>query len=615
MFYKSKATLAVAAAITSFFSTSAFAQDAIETITVTSNKIEQSIENVLATVNVITRDDIDKANARDLPTLLQSLGGIDIVRNGGQGQNASLFIRGASSSHSLVLIDGIRVGSASLGYKSLSTVPLNSIERVEIVKGSRAAWYGSDALAGVINIITRTGDSSSVAFTSGADNYTDLQFSGALNGENYAVVLNAGAEKTDGFDVTTNQDLDRDGYENQNVGINARFQTADFGEFKFITQYSEGEVEYDSSGDDLQEFEKFHTLLGWTKSVGSFDHQLQLSQSKDKEFNTMQVPTAWHKPSNYQTNREEANYQLAVNVNSQWDLAGGIDWNHEDLSDSVNAWAGPDQPKSGFTDETRDNLGVYVGGYFDSQALNVNAVVRRDDNSDFGVNNTYNVAVGLPVSDIGMFRATHGTGFKAPTFNNASSIWGTNPDLQPEESANTELGFNLNLAQGQLDVAVFKNDIDNLIQWVQGPENVAKAVFEGVEISGQFSLFGFDNNANFTYLDAKDEHTGTQLVLRPKHAVNWTVSKQIDALYVAVEMQYRSDRLSYYQTPLQSYTLWNVSVNYNIVDNIKLNARLENAFDKDYVTNVAGTNWQTGEITSNYVGAGRRLYVGINYSF
>ena len=198
MLNKSALGVAVAAALS--FSVSADEQS-IEHITVTANKFEQSINDVLASVTVIDRADIEASYVRDLPSLLATQAGFQINANGGFGQSSGVSLRGASSRHTLILIDGVRTGSATLGYKSISNIPLNSIERVEVIKGSRAAVYGSDALAGVINIITRKAQNTTLDVTFGSDSYQEYQVATGGQFAGVDVAVNAGYEKTDGFDV------------------------------------------------------------------------------------------------------------------------------------------------------------------------------------------------------------------------------------------------------------------------------------------------------------------------------------------------------------------------------------------------------------------------------
>ncbi|MCG7543410.1 TonB-dependent receptor [Pseudoalteromonas sp. MM17-2] len=608
----------VAAGIAALFSGAVFAQQqqSIERLTVTANKFEQPIENVLASIDVITRADIERLGVRDLPALLSNYAGVDIVRSGGQGQSTSLFIRGAASSHSLVIVDGVRVGSATTGYKALSSVPLNSIERVEVIRGARAAWYGSDALAGVINIVTRDGDSQSVSVQSGSDNYVNAQGAFAFRQGAFNAAFNLGYEHTDGFDVTTGQDPDEDGYENQNLGARFGYDLGDYGVLELLGQYSEGYVEYDTSfGDDYTDFEKYHVQLGWRKNHGAFAHKLQTSLAQDDEINTQQHGAPGYRGNEYSTARDELSYQLNYVFSPAITVSGGADYYYEDISDSYSSSATPEQPASGFTVQTRNNKGVYVGGYYDGQAFNTNAVVRHDDHSQFGGHFTYNLAAGVPLSDIATFRASYGTAFKAPSFNDASSIWGSNDALQPEESNNAELGLRLDLQSGQYDIALYQNQFDNLIAWGNnGPENIAKASFEGVELSAQVQdMFGIDHQLNFSYVDAEDDNTGQALVLRAEKTLNWSVGKQFDKWYVGAQLQYRSDRLSYYRTDLPSYTLVNLNARYQLLRDLTFTFGVDNLTDKEYITNVAATDWSTGEVTSAYRGAERKVYAGLQF--
>ncbi|WP_105257992.1 TonB-dependent receptor domain-containing protein [Pseudoalteromonas sp. T1lg88] len=607
----------VALSLAALFSASVAAQSqTIEHITVTANKFEQPLEQVLASVNVITRDDIERTGVRDLPALLSSYAGIDIVRSGGQGQTSSLFIRGAASRHSLVVVDGVRVGSASLGYKALETLPLNSIERVEIIRGARAAWYGSDALAGVINIITRNGDSKTLSVSSGSDNYVNVQGAYALTQGAFKGAINLGYEQTDGYNVTTGQDPDRDGYENQNIGARLSYDFDTLGKLEFVGQYSDAEVEYDGTSSDFSKFENYHLQLGWQKAHGRYAHTLKTALVKDDNFNTLKNPYPGYKANQYITERDELGYQLNIALNDALTISSGLDYYYEDVGDSINAYALEGQPQSGFVNETQSNKGVYVGAYYLHDAFSTNAVVRNDDHSEFGGESTYNLALGVPFADIATLRASYGTGFKAPTFNDASSIWGANPDLQPEESTNAELGLRLNIAGGQYDVAVYKNTFDNLIDWgFNGPENINKASFEGVELSAEVEdWFGINHTLNFSYVDAQDDNTGEDLVLRAKRTFNWGLGKEFDKWYVGAQLQYRSDRVSYYRTHLPSYTLLNVNARYQLVDNISFDFAIENLTDKEYVTNVAATDWTTGAITSEYIGAERKVYAGVSLS-
>ncbi|MEI8605591.1 TonB-dependent receptor plug domain-containing protein [Pseudoalteromonas sp. B160] len=276
-----KSTLGVAIAAALSFSVSA--EQSIERLTVTANKFEQSITDVLASVTVIERSDIEKNNYRDLPSILSNIAGVDIVRNGGFGQKADVFVRGATAKYTLVLVDGVRVSDASSGSVSLTNIPVNSIERVEIVKGARAAIYGSDAVAGVINIITRQATNNTLSATLGTDSYENYQLAGGIVKDAVTFHYNLGYENTDGYDVTgkdpsqpVTKDHDDDGYTNKNIGFNLAYKTENAGVFSLLSQYSKGQGEYDNAyGNDAYDFENYTAKLGWKKAL-RFIHKVPL---------------------------------------------------------------------------------------------------------------------------------------------------------------------------------------------------------------------------------------------------------------------------------------------------------------------------------------------------
>ncbi len=215
---------ALSAAIATALSFSAFADQNVEHITVTANKFEQSLESALSAITVIGRAEIEKSNVQDVVSLLDNVAGIQAVRNGGFGQSVSLFLRGNDAKHTLVLIDGVRVTDANSGDNSLNNLPLNSIERIEIIRGAKAAIYGSDAIAGVINIISREGNNNTIALTTGSNNYSKTEATVNYKKDKFSIAANAGYTHTDGYDViekdpeaAITKNHDSDGYYNGNA--------------------------------------------------------------------------------------------------------------------------------------------------------------------------------------------------------------------------------------------------------------------------------------------------------------------------------------------------------------------------------------------------------------
>ena len=605
-----KTTLGVAISAALSFSVSG-AEQSIEKITVTANKFEQSINDVLVSVNVIERAEIEASNVRDLPTLLSTRVGFQVNPNGGFGQNTGVSLRGTGSGDTLILIDGVRTGSATLGQKALNNVPLNSIERIEIIKGSRAAVYGSDALAGVINIITRESDNLSLSATFGSDSYQNYQVAGSVKSDDITTAFNAGFEKTDNFDVLQGVAPDEDGYENKNLGFKVNYTDAHYGDFKLLGQYSEGYADYDSSFSpadstiERDDFKNYQLSAGWSKNYTNQTHSIDLALSTDDSDNTYVDFSVGPTTSTFITKRTQIDYNGQYLLSNELNISGGINWYNDDVSHSS-------QP---FVEDSRDVLAVFVGAYYDADKVLANLTVRQDDDEQFGDETTYTAAAGYHLSEDATFRISQSTGFKAPTFNDLYYPVYGNPDLQPEKSVNRELGLSVDFDIAQVDIAIFRNDIEDKIDYDANfaLANIDEARYEGVEFSLSQQFFGFDSNLNFAYLSAEDEETGAELRNVAKRTFNWELAKQFGAFDASLDMQYRSDRQGAV-TRLGSYTLWNLAGNYQVNEHIEVSLRVENLFDKEYNAVDSNTDFTTGEVYY-YNTPERRFFAGASYQF
>ncbi len=605
-----KTTLGVAISAALSFSVSG-AEQSIEKITVTANKFEQSINDVLASVNVIERAEIEASNVRDLPTLLSTRVGFQVNPNGGFGQNTGVSLRGTGSGDTLILIDGVRTGSATLGQKALNNVPLNSIERIEIIKGSRAAVYGSDALAGVINIITRESDNLSVSATFGSDSYQNYQVAGSVKSGDITTAFNAGFEKTDNFDVLQGVAPDEDGYENKNLGFKVNYTDAHYGDFKLLGQYSEGFADYDSrfspadSTIERDDFKNYQLSAGWSKNYTNQTHSIDLALATDDSDNTYVDFSVGPTTSTFITKRTQIDYNGQYLLSDELNISGGINWYNDDVSHSSQL----------FVEDSRDVLAVFVGAYYDADKVLANLTVRQDDDEQFGDETTYTAAAGYHLSENATFRISQSTGFKAPTFNDLYFPLYGNPDLQPEKSVNRELGLSVDFDIAQVDVAIFRNDIEDKIDYDANfaLANIDEARYEGVEFSLSQQFFGFDSNLNFAYLSAEDEETGAELRNVAKRTFNWELAKQFGAFDASLDMQYRSDRQGAV-TRLGSYTLWNLAGNYQVNEHIEVSLRVENLFDKEYNAVDSNTDFTTGQVYY-YNTPERRFFAGASYQF
>ncbi|AOT09656.1 TonB-dependent receptor domain-containing protein [Pseudoalteromonas luteoviolacea] len=613
---------ALSAAVLAAVSFHTSATQEIERITVTANKIEQSQKDVLASVSVIERTDIERSGARDLVTLLSQQAGIQINSNGGFGHNAGLTLRGGSSKHTLVLIDGNRVGSATLGYKSIAKVPLQSIERVEILKGSRAAIYGSDAMAGVINIITRRAEHTTADMTLGSNSYRNAQVATSFKSDALTVLANLGYEETDNFDVLQGTQPDTDGHDNTSLGLRAEYQITSESKVFAAFQGSEGDTNYDSRFGSSNatvfqsKFDNQFLSIGFETQQGNVSHAFTATKSQDESVDVNEFGA-----SKTVTKRNILNYDGHIDVQENWVVLGGINATEDDVSEST----------STYVQSKRDTLGVFVGTVYEYDQALVEATVRYDDDDQFGSEVTHSLAVGYKVHRDATFRLAHNTGYKAPTFNDLYFPSSGNPALSPEESDNFELGLKASVADTVIDFAIYQTDYTNKIVWRQdtngnwGPDNVENAQHSGLELSISNTLmFGIESNFNYAFVNAKDNTNGKPLPQVAKSTANWQLAKQWDDFEVITELQFRGERDSTASLPtgeayrLDSYTLVNLAANYDFSDAVKLSARIENLFDKEYgaVASSLVKNEQSEVTGVNYYNTPeRRFFVNLQYRF
>lgn len=624
MLKKSKVALAIVLASASCFAFGQQANSNIEVITVTANKKEENLQQVLASVTVIDRAEIERSNARDLASLLANQTGLQVNRQGAQGQTTSLFIRGLETKYTLILIDGVRVGSATLGYKSIANIPLSSIERVEIVKGSRAAYYGSDALAGVINIITRQDVSDKVALTLGSNNYHNVQLSNAHNTQNLKLSLNAGYEKTNGIDVLENDktnaaDPDNDGYYNANLGANVRYQLSDNVAFKALAQYSKGYVEFDNYYDgqatslDKTDFENYHAVIGATLTGEKLSNSIDLAYTQDQD-----KTAASYGDSKFQTSRIQLDYVADYIVNDTFSLNGGVNWYQDKLDTST-----------AYSVTSRDNIAAFVGAYYELNALTVNGALRLDDNEQFGSKETYSWAVGYQVNEEVLVRYTQSSGFKAPTFNDLYYPNSGNPNLLAETSLNREVGVRYFADAYSVEATAYKNEFANKIAWAPSPTpeqpyrwapaNIGNVASEGVEVEATTELFGFEHGVSFSYTSTEDLKTQQALNFVSPRIWRYQLGKVWGEFDMNFDIQYHSAAKATLVAELPAYTIANVSGNYQFSEQLSINARIENLFDKEYHPSQGYGVDLNGDYKNDevyfYNAQGITGFVGVSYLF
>jgi vitamin B12 transporter len=569
------------------------------TIEVTARRSATEIDAALAAVRVIDRAEIERRQAGDLLELLRGEPGIDITRSGGVGQTTTLFLRGSNSNHALVLVDGARVASANSGLYDFAHLPLADVERIEIVRGPRAAFWGSDAIGGVVQIFTRKVDGFAGRVTAGKYGRlgTDVSFGG--RGERGEMSLTIGQEQTDGFSATNEgafgHDPDRDGYENNHARFNA---ASSIGEqiVRFAAQGTEAEVDFDQG---VTEAENSSAVLSVEGEIGEgWTHHAAFGHSRED------LATAAYF-SAYEARRSTFDWHHQYTLGEATSLSGGFNYARErgaELETFGN---------SVVFGATRHNRAGYLGVQHEAGQHRFELTGRYDDNSAFGGEGTFQAAWGWQLADSTRLRASYGEGFRAPSLNELYSpgyggLFAGNPDLQPEQSDTAELGLRQDFGRDHsLEASLYRSRIDDLIAYAGGELfqaiNIARADIDGLELEYNGRVGAFSIVANATLQDAENRDTGLDLLRRPGRKGTLRVDYRWDSGATLGVETFGSGTRDDFDGELPGYGLVHVVGSLPIGDRWRLGLRLENVGDRDYA------------VLSGYNTPGRGAYVTVAY--
>ncbi|EKO3944839.1 TonB-dependent receptor [Vibrio fluvialis] len=605
-----KSLLAVAVASLLPYASFSFAQDtsADETVVVTANRFEQKQASVLSATTVISRQEIEQYQANSLTEVLRRVPGVEIAQNGGRGHNASVFMRGTNSDHVLVLVDGVRIDSAAGGV-AINHFPLGLVERLEVIRGPGAAMYGSDAVGGVINIITRSHRGNNLKqVTAGiGSNQTrkgDVVAKADVNEQGH-LQLAAGFEKTDGYDIKSTQTGVDYGYESQNLmgGYEHRFNDNWLGYVS--ASWFDSDVEYNSSGSVYHGFSDNQSFTGQLnyegaklKSLVTLNYQqtenLDYSQSEGKD-------NASTRANIDLTQIQWANiYQL----NEYVELGGGVDGRRESLGDDALSYG----YAHSLAGESRDTKGIFGSGKLTISDWVLEANVRHDKHDKYDEHTTWSVAAGYQLGEYHRVRASYGTAYKAPSYSDLT----TTPDLEAEESRNIEVGVSGDYSFARWNISAYDNKVDNLIIWYEGSsgwysDNV-DARIKGLEMDVNFDTGPINHTLVAEFKDHEDDN-GVQLARRAKQNYKWITSAQFGDVEVNTTYTFTGKRLDLPKTEatdedyIPATNLWDFSVGYWVSDAFVVRTRVENLFNEQYETAVG------------YRSPERAYYLNASYQF
>jgi vitamin B12 transporter len=564
------------------------AETAMKPIIVTATRTAETADETLAPVSVITREDIERRQAKSVEDLLRGETGITLTNNGGVGKNTSLFLRGTNSTHVLVLIDGVKVSSATSGMVAFQDLPVSQIDRIEIVRGPRSSLYGSEAIGGVIQIFTRRGSGPATpTVTIGGGSHDTFNTSTGVSGggEKSWYSVSAAYFGTKGFNACDGRpnpggagcftvDPDKDGYRNTSGSLRAGYRLGETTELDANWMRVKGENRFD--GTTQNNSNTFQNIVGAKLRTGAGDPwrgTFAVGQSRDESDNFNNTTFS----SRFNTKRDTASVQNDFSIGAKQLVTLGYDYQNDRVSSTT-----------AYPITSRDNQGIfgqYQGG-FGSHELQLS--IRQDDNEQFGDHTTGSAAWGYELTDSLKLTLSYGTAFRAPTFNELYFPGFGNPTLPPEESRNTEIGLKQTLGNGHWSLGVFENKIDNLIGFDSTATSVQMARIRGLEAITQVKLGEWDIGTNLTLLDPTNQsqgpNNGKLLARRAKQSARIELDRSIGAYRVGTALRAESHR--YDDLPntrrLAGYGTVDLRAEYAISKDWTLQAKMANVLDKDY---------------------------------
>jgi vitamin B12 transporter len=538
-----------------------------------STRTEIPLSDAIVPVTVITREDIELSLATDLSELLRFQAGIDIGRNGGPGQATSMFLRGTESNHTLVLIDGVRMNPGTLGGAAVQHISPEIIERVEIVKGARSALFGTDAIGGVVNIITRRSDRAFVETGVGAGSFDSR--SGFVSGGNrsekgdFGVTVNW--QDTDGYAPRTDSDVIR-GYDNLSANI---YGARRFGGSEISVRHwqTEGTVEYlDFFLTPVdQDFKNSTTALQIDSGIGD-------NGSSKLIASYMQDDIAQNQSDDFvKSDRLTLDWQYSHAL-ANHTLTGGLllaDENAQSLSFG-----------SGF-DESTDVRAVFIQDQWKTGRHKTFAALRLTDHETFGRHTTWNAEYAFELNDNWTLNAGLGHAFRAPDATDRFGFGG-NPDLDPEQADEAQFGVRYAPGTGHsVNVEFYANDIDDLIEFdfqTFTLQNIAKAEIRGAQLGYEFRGDRFVVHAAITKQSAEDGTTGERLLRRAEETASLSYTQDIGVHRLGLSLLASGDREDFGGVKLDGYMLANLTAQFALGDAWAIHARVENLLDTKYQT-------------------------------
>ena len=576
------------------------------TVVVTANRTPQPLSTVLADISVVERDAIERSGALGVADLLARLPGIEFARTGGPGAATSVFIRGSETRYAAVYIDGVRVDSQSTGGAVWEQIPLEQIERIEVLRGPAAAVYGSDAVAGVVQLFTKRGEGAArptASLTAGSHNTTQAQagISGSAQALDYA--LSAAHGRSDGFNsrTTASANPDDDGWRRSSVQARAGLQFDPRHRIDASLLAGNLRSQYDGFTPGFDDW-SHHTLRS-----GSVAWQGRWSDDATTRLQGGETRSTYEtQPDFYRTETTLRNVTLQHDQRfGSHLLTTTLERRDDELFNPATAFAATLEGK-------RHQDAIGLGWRGDFGAHGVQAHVRHDADSEFGGKSTGSLAWGWAFLPQWRATAAAATSFRVPTLYQRFSQYG-NPALVPETGRNVELGLRWAAGRSEASLTAWHNKLTNLIAFgAPGPcldafgcySNVGRARLQGVTLAGSTRLANVSLRGSLDWHDPRNLQTDRLLMRRARRLATfgadtawagWTFGAELQASGERFENATNTQRLG-------GYGALNLVAGTTLAPGWVLQARIDNVADKRY------------ELARTYATGGRSAQVALRWT-
>jgi vitamin B12 transporter len=579
--------------------------DSLDAVVVTANRIAEPVDDVLASVTVLTRATIEARQATSVQELLRGEAGIEVSNNGGLGKVSSVYMRGTNSDHVLVLVDGVPLSSATVGSTAFQYLPVSEIDRIEIVRGPRSSLYGSDALGGVIQIFTRRGTgpfSPELSLSAGSHGLREVAGGASGAAEQISYSVSGSYESSNGYDSClgapflspaspgggcfTAVPYD-DRFHNASVSGRIAYHPSDNAQIEAFALRASGATDFHS---DFQNREYFVQQATGVSGDWSPLEQLRLSarvgQSRDEALDVAvglavspEFPVA---PSTFDTVRLSGSFQADFKVRPTDTVTAGVDY-LRDKVDSDTQYAVTARRDTG-------EFAQYLGQY---GAQHVALSVRHDDNQQFGGRTTGGAAWGYRLDNNLQFSASYATAFKAPTFNELYYPFYGTPTLRPETSRSVEVGVDQTTAWGRWSVHGYETHINDLIDTDPNSftaQNIDRSLIRGVESQIERKWLGWSAGVTANWLNPRsrsnDETNGNLLPRRAQASGRLEVGRHFEHLDLAARFNIEGKRFDDLANTarLGGYSTTDLLATWRISPAIAVQAKLANLTGHHYET-------------------------------